>query len=535
MCHEPGTWQIPRPSQRTVAPTSRMLTAAPRRPWEPESTRQNRLRRVLPFLGLVTVALLVIAAPPGDPDRFTGLAVAGIGFVAIAALIVVMPWERLPDWPRLGIVVLYCADVALVREATGGARSGFAIMLLLVVMWQAAYGSRIQVAVTVALTALANALPILLVGGDEYPQTEWRRTVLFTVVAAVIGGIVHELVRRTARERWVISQLAKASRAAADRDGRADLCALALELTGADMVVLLEPDEGGGVRITANAGREVPAATLSPDLVPPAVWRALHTGEAQVILDTEAAEATRGGVSEALGMRAWVHQPGIAPGGRTPTIDLVVAWSTPRRRISTATSFALPRLADEVAALVDRAQLVERLDALTRQDPLTGLPNRRGWDDHLIREISRAARSGRPLSIALIDLDHFKAFNDAHGHLVGDQMLKAAASAWSGALRTSDVLARWGGEEFVVLMPETTTDDAGIVLDRMATRTPMEQTFSAGLVTVAHGVDPDALVAAADEAVYRAKAAGRNRVEISDPPAPASLLVDERSSTGAID
>jgi diguanylate cyclase (GGDEF)-like protein len=132
------------------------------------------------------------------------------------------------------------------------------------------------------------------------------------------------------------------------------------------------------------------------------------------------------------------------------------------------------------------------------------------------------------LSVALLDLDRFKAFNDTHGHLVGDQMLKAAASAWSGALRTSDVLARWGGEEFVVLMPETSTADAGMVLARMAERTPMGQTFSAGLVTVDHDVDPDALVAAADEAVYRAKAGGRNRVEISDPPAPSALLDDQR-------
>jgi diguanylate cyclase (GGDEF)-like protein len=513
------TWDVAPPATLPdhVAPLRTILTAAPRRPWEPTSTRADRRRRVLPFLALVAVSLVIVALPPGEPERFRGLALAALGFLAVAGLIVAVPWERLPDWPRLGIVALYCADVALVREATGGARSGFAIMFLLVVVWQAAYGSRAHVAISLAMTVVATITPVLLVGGDRYPQTEWRRVALFTVIAGVVGAVVHELVRRTSHERWVVGRVARLGREARGHDARTEACALAVELTGADMAVLLEPD-GRGVRVTASAGREVPATELAPDVVPPAVWRALETGEAQVILDTEAEERTRGGVSEALGMRAWVHQPGFAPGGGAG-IDLVVAWCEPRRRIPSAAMFALPLLADELAALVDRAQLVERLDTMTRQDPLTGLPNRRGWDDLLTREIARVGRTGRPLSVAVLDLDRFKVFNDTHGHLVGDQLLKAAAGAWTGALRTSDVLARWGGEEFVVLMPETTAEDATAVVTRMADRTPMDQTFSAGIVTVTTGVDPDALVAAADGAVYRAKALGRARIETADPPA----------------
>lgn len=499
-----------------MSPIRTILTAAPRPPWETESTRADRQRRVLPFLLLLAAALGAVALPPGEADRFGGLAVAGLGFVLVAVLIVLVPWERLPTWPRLGLIVVFCADIAVVRAATGGASSGFGLMLLLVVMWQAAYGSRAHVAVSLVLSALTLVAPIVLVGGDRYPTTEWRKALLFSLVATVIGIVVHELVTRANRERWAIGQIAELGRSAS-REPCADVCRLAIELTGADMAVLLEPD-GHGVRITGSAGRELPVAALPPDLVPPAVWRALRSGEAQVVLDTEASVETRGGVSEALGMRAWVHQPGIGPGGRA-AVDLVVAWSEPRRRISARSSFALPLLADEAAAIVDRATLVDRLDAMTRQDPLTGLLNRRGWDDHLTREIARAGRTHRPLSVALLDLDRFKAFNDAHGHLIGDQMLKAAASAWSGALRSSDVLARWGGEEFVVLMPETGSEDAVAVVARMAERTPMDQTFSAGVVTITDLVDPDALVAAADDAVYRAKAAGRNRVEIADPPA----------------
>ncbi len=504
-----------------MAPTDTIKTAGSRRPWEVESTRHSRQTRVLPFLGLVAVALVVVALPPGEPDRFAGIALAFLGFAACAGLIVLVPWERLPDWPRLGIVAIYCTDVAIVRDATGGGQSGFLTMLLLVIVWQAAYGTRPQVAVSLVLATLTIVIPILLVGGDRYPGTEWRKAVLFTLVAAVVGGVVHELVRRTSQERWIVGQVARLGRESVAREGHDDVCRLALELTGADMAVLLEPHDEG-MEITGSAGQEVPLTTLPGDTVPPAVWRALRTGEAQVILDTDASAATQGGVSEALGMRTWVHQPGIAPGGGA-TLDLVVAWRAPRRRISSQATFALPLLADEVAAIVDRAHLVERLDALTRQDPLTGLLNRRGWDDHLTREIARVGRTHRALSVAVLDLDRFKVFNDAHGHLVGDQLLKAAASAWSASLRTSDVLARWGGEEFVVLMPETRCEDAQAVVTRMATVTPMGQTFSAGVVTITDAVDPDALVAAADEAVYRAKDRGRNRIEVAAPPAPAEL------------
>jgi diguanylate cyclase (GGDEF)-like protein len=150
--------------------------------------------------------------------------------------------------------------------------------------------------------------------------------------------------------------------------------------------------------------------------------------------------------------------------------------------------------------------------------------NRRAWDDHLAREVTRTGRTLRPLTVAVLDLDHFKAFNDQHGHLAGDQQLKAVASSWSGALRSSDVLARWGGEEFAVLMPDTAPDEARRVLGRLAGCTPMEQTFSAGFVTTDEEQDPHRLMAGADAAVYAAKAAGRDRVvQGSITPAPVDL------------
>jgi len=475
------------------------------------------MRRVLPFVGLLAASMVLAALPPGEPDRFTGLGLAFLGFVGCAVLIVLVPWQRLPDWPRLAVVGLFCANIAVVREAGGGAKSGFSIMLLLVVVWQAAYGSRAQMALSVAMTALTITIPIVLIGGDGYPQTEWRRTLLFCLVAGVIGTIVHGLVRRLNQERWVVGQVAGLGRSVADSDSRYALCRSALELTGADVAILFAPVAGGGIRVTASAGTEVPEVTLEPQWVPDLVRQAIVTGEQVFVPDFDALTDHNTSASATMGVRSWVHQPaGLDPD--SITVVLSVAWSAPRRKVPSTAALAMPLLAIEAATSVERAELVERLDALTRQDPLTGLLNRRGWDDQLTREIARVGRTGRPLSIALLDLDRFKAFNDANGHLVGDQLLKAAAGAWTGALRTSDVLARWGGEEFVVLMPETGTEDAEVVVSRMARRTPMDQTFSAGIATVTTAVDPDTLLRAADEAVYRAKALGRDRVEIATPP-----------------
>jgi diguanylate cyclase (GGDEF)-like protein len=126
--------------------------------------------------------------------------------------------------------------------------------------------------------------------------------------------------------------------------------------------------------------------------------------------------------------------------------------------------------------------------------------------------MDRARRAGTPLAVALLDLDHFKRFNDQYGHQAGDQLLKSATMAWQSLLRSSDLLARYGGEEFAVLLPSSTLGQAVDALDRLRAATPLAQTFSAG-VAMWHGDETsDQLVARADKALYQAKQAGRNQV-----------------------
>ncbi|MDF2740745.1 MAG: hypothetical protein K0S88_2113 [Actinomycetia bacterium] len=123
------------------------------------------------------------------------------------------------------------------------------------------------------------------------------------------------------------------------------------------------------------------------------------------------------------------------------------------------------------------------------------------------RAVRAARRDGVPLAVAILDLDHFKDFNDQHGHQAGDRLLKSATSAWSRTLRTTDLLCRYGGEEFGVLLPAATTDQAAEVLERLRAVTPQGQTFSAGLAGWDGQAVSDELVARADRALYAAKAA----------------------------
>ena len=160
----------------------------------------------------------------------------------------------------------------------------------------------------------------------------------------------------------------------------------------------------------------------------------------------------------------------------------------------------------------------DQLAALARSDELTGLHNRRSWNYELRRACTNAESRAEPLAIGLIDLDHFKDFNDTHGHPAGDRLLRRAAETWHSMLEPGEVLARYGGEEFAVLMPGLGLGEAAARLDEMRSATPDGQSFSAGVALWSPATDPLEAVAAADEALYRAKRAGRNRVFLAAQP-----------------
>jgi diguanylate cyclase (GGDEF)-like protein len=153
--------------------------------------------------------------------------------------------------------------------------------------------------------------------------------------------------------------------------------------------------------------------------------------------------------------------------------------------------------------------LVGRLRAQAATDALTGLANRRSWEETLERELARGWRQHLPVAVAVIDLDQFKALNDRAGHLAGDRLLQDVSAAWGGVIRDEDVLARPGGDEFGLVLPNCAQDEGLHILDRLRTTTP-DLTFSAGLACWNGSEHANSLMQRADIALYRAKHQGGN-------------------------
>lgn len=186
---------------------------------------------------------------------------------------------------------------------------------------------------------------------------------------------------------------------------------------------------------------------------------------------------------------------------------------------SSADTFPLAALTVAVnALLVGRVLLLlatvrgqaEQLDEIARTDALTGLPNRRSWDFTIAR--TAAVAGGRRVAVAVADIDHFKEYNDEHGHVAGDALLAACAVAWRAALPDSAFLARYGGEEFTVLIAEDAPATCVEMLDRMRRATPAPATVSIGVASSSAADPPGLTFDRADAALYRAKADGRDRV-----------------------
>ena len=184
--------------------------------------------------------------------------------------------------------------------------------------------------------------------------------------------------------------------------------------------------------------------------------------------------------------------------------------------------------ADLAAAVRMRVERSRALRSLIMRDGMTGLYNHVSIKEQLLREMARSAREGTPLALAMVDLDYFKKINDTYGHPVGDQVIRAIAHTLQQRLRHGDLIGRYGGEEFAVIMPGTTAAAAGRVLDGIrelfgtlahkADETVFHATFSAGVADLdagGGGADPADLFRLADDALYDAKHAGRNRVALA--------------------
>jgi diguanylate cyclase (GGDEF)-like protein/PAS domain S-box-containing protein len=162
-----------------------------------------------------------------------------------------------------------------------------------------------------------------------------------------------------------------------------------------------------------------------------------------------------------------------------------------------------------------RDELLRRVEAMARTDELTGLANRRAWDEELRRELERARRLGYQIHVAMVDLDRFKEFNDARGHQAGDALLREIGTEWRLIARVTDLIARYGGDEFAVLLPNCSPEAAEQVIERLAKALPASVSCCAGLARWDGHSSAEGLMASADAALYEAKAEGRACVKVA--------------------
>lgn len=232
----------------------------------------------------------------------------------------------------------------------------------------------------------------------------------------------------------------------------------------------------------------------------------------------------------------YVGMPLHAPDGGTVGVLSVtdVVARTPRAEDISLLRDLAAILEDEFRRMeltTSRRGLLEELTDARRRaliDPLTHVWNRAGLTELLNREVPKSASPARPLSLAMVDLDHFKDVNDTHGHIIGDLVLEAVAERLRLAARPGDAVARYGGEEFAILLPGCTERDAPLVADRLRQRicgepfrprtgVSLPLTVSIGIATLCPGEGAKLLVHRADAALYAAKRAGRNRVLCAEP------------------
>jgi len=615
----------------------------------PMFERAGLARRILPFSPTsIAVIMPLFFIPPTNATTFLIGAILGSICIPIALFV---PWKRLPKVAEVAVPALDVAAMAFLRDGTGGQNSGYAVLMLLAVLWVALYGSPRQIVITVQVIVLALFLPLVAIGAPTYPPSEWRRLLALVVLSGMIGFIVNGLVSAVRREALAAAENAKrlqeqtivtrhvvesasdavitldekglilevnpaASRltgrsaedligsnavAAFVTPGRADsariailelvtgareafgleseiirpdgthvpieawmsasgepsarrvhvfardvtdrrlakvraqehledldhilvaartlttstdaaearqtICATARTIAGADVAFYFERDPETSLIVRTGSTMALPA-DVSVNQRRSFVAMFFENRDATFVPDLAADSRSDIAMAQQVGVAAAYWQP--VRNGEVLLGVLVLGWHAPNPVMDGRTRSLMEVLSTQVAGALARSQLVEQLQAMARTDSLTGLLNRRAMTEALARDIEGSRRHKRPLSVAMVDLDHFKAFNDRLGHQSGDRLLASAARRWTAELRPMDTLARCGGEEFLVLLPSCELQAATRIADRLRAAMPEGQTCSIGVAQWDGAETTSSLIERADAALYQAKAAGRN-------------------------
>jgi diguanylate cyclase (GGDEF)-like protein/PAS domain S-box-containing protein len=422
--------------------------------------------------GLVALSLIL-------PHPAGGHLIALIATAAGMALVGLVCWFASSRVP-LALTHVLLAGTALVTAAliweSGLAVGQYGTIFTWATLISAYFFSRRTAAFHLGwlLVVYAGSLAVVTSTGGYSPVTRWIfAAVSLTVVMLFVNKLVARRNRADVRARHFFD-LSQDMLCTVDKHGRC------IEVNAAW-------ERNLGFRPAEIRGRRLLDFTHSED----------HAQATE-----EALKVFAGGVSDGLETRVqakdgswhWLRTSSVFE----PEEELVYARSsdvTERKRIAR-----------------EREDLIAEVQNLAHSDALTGLPNRRAIDEVLPREMARALRADTPLCLGIIDIDHFKAYNDTHGHLAGDAVLRDCAAAWDSKLRGEDTILRYGGEEFLVVLPDCAAEDATRIVERLRAATPDRQTCSAGLAVWRPGESVDDLVGRADKALYDAKDSGRDRL-----------------------
>jgi diguanylate cyclase (GGDEF)-like protein len=460
------------------------------------------------FVAGATIGQLSVLLPRA-PQTNVGALEVNIALTYLGAAAMFMFFRRMPLWTFHFVMF---AGVALITRAvyySGDGVSYYGVWYLWVALFAFSFFSRRQATLHITLAGAAYGV-VLAVRNEPIAQARWLTTIASLLIA---GVFIDALVRRVRLQRQLADENAENLRAVVDamqgifqqttaEATRLDLCSTASAVAHADSAVLWEPATAKrALMAVAMAGTEVVAGELSLRDPPTGAARAYATGrQSFACADAEHGPELDAGKRDAVTCVLW--QPVIRD--QITVAVLALYWTGRVEAPDRSVRATIELLAAQATMAIERVDLLARLQSIAHTDELTGLLNRRAWQEALPREMDRAKREGWPLCVAMLDVDGLKKLNDSKGHNAGDQLLKQNAAAWSSALRPVDLLARYGGDEFAAALTGCRLEDAERLVERLVEATPKDHSFSVGLAEWDGSMSVHELMAEADGRLYAA-------------------------------
>jgi diguanylate cyclase (GGDEF)-like protein/putative nucleotidyltransferase with HDIG domain len=492
-------------------------------------------------VGGVTSALFSVlpGIPHGHTVPLVALSLAAV--VGGAASIVLVDWARAPAWLFHAGNCGALAWIALVAGFSGGSESPAWLYLFFAAVFAGYFYPRRVAYAYLAGCVIVQVLPLLYqprVWHDEYVAESVIAICAYLIIgSSIVEGKSRMWRLRTRAERLASEQEAMRRVATAVVGGESPESIY--ELVACEAAALLGGNAAGILRLETadttavigswadHVGGRYVASTEVPIRPGSDVEQVIRTGET-VRVNRHPPDSPGGRLGYGSSILAPIHVADLLWG-------VLVVSAAAAAKFEAADEERLLEFGDLLATAIinieDRARLAEEAST----DPLTGLANHRSLQRRLTSEVARAIRHGTPLSVAVLDIDHFKEINDSAGHETGDETLVRVADCLSRLARAEDTLGRTGGDEFAWILPETSREQALVAVERarrMVAATmprPYRVTISAGICDTSVAQEPGQLIHLADEALYWSKAHGRNQCWIYDPAVVNELSARDRA------